>query len=255
MLTDRTKPSKPERADEHCAIAADIVKRGTTWDGSEPEEDVEELIAQALADAYAAGQASRAQLPEASAQCGDKIEDPCEGSPATCTRPIGHSGDHSNGASAWFRVRDNSFREVQEASTKAWEPKIGDRVRRKLNGELGTVVPHMSRVQLDAGQRFDFYADDIEPAPTKVEPVCPTCKTTDLPYCSDGFHAPQPEAAEQDRPDFQFVRDCINQAIGEVHGPDVDALIDAMIELTAIVEGLSGGKAYYRERAASAAKP
>ncbi len=50
------------------------------------------------------------------------------------------------------------------------------------------------------------------------------------------------EAAEQDSPDFQFVRDCINQAVGEVHGPDVDALIDAMIELTAIVEGLSGGR-------------
>ncbi len=63
-----------------------------------------------------------------------------------------------------------------------------------------------------------------------------------------------PPAAEQDSPDFQFVRDCINQAVGEVHGPDVDALIDAIIELTAIVEGLSGGKAYYRERAAAAAK-
>ncbi len=97
-------------------------------------------------------------------------------------------------------IATSPFPEVAEASTKAWEPKIGDRVRRKLNGELGTVVPHMSRVQLDAGQRFDFYADDIEPAPTKVEPVCPTCKTTDLPYCSVGFHAPQPEAAEQDRP-------------------------------------------------------
>jgi hypothetical protein len=56
-----------------------------------------------------------------------------------------------------------------------------------------------------------------------------------------------PQDAPADKPDapnIQQVRDCLNQAIGEPHGPDVDALIDAVLELTRIVERLSTQMAY-----------
>ncbi len=43
------------------------------------------------------------EVAEASARCGDEIDDPFDGSIATCKRPTGHSGDHSNGASAWVQ--------------------------------------------------------------------------------------------------------------------------------------------------------
>lgn len=63
---------------------------------------------------------------------------------------------------------------VAQRSAEAWAPRDGERVRRKRNGDLGTVVLSMVRVQLDAGQLLDFYAEDLEP----VTPPAPPAEAT-----------------------------------------------------------------------------
>ena len=55
------------------AVALDIVKRCSTWDGSEPDEDPEELIAQAIRDASQAA-AEKAWDEGYSAGAGDLLD-------------------------------------------------------------------------------------------------------------------------------------------------------------------------------------